>query len=193
MLVAMAPEPSTSSVSAAGRPDAYELTLSLYEHLRGLARAAMRAERDNHTLQATALVHEAVLKLSGRPAESFVTDADYLAAAGEAMRRVLIDHARRRRTQKRTPAATGSDRSLPEDLEHIASNLGDGGKIVVDEILDRLERENGDRELATIVKLRVFAGLTTEEVAGLLGCSRKTVERRWRFAAAMLRDRMGED
>ena len=166
------------------------MTVSLYEHLRGLARAAMRAERDDHTLQATALVHEAVLKLSGRPAESFATNTDYLAAAGEAMRRVLIDHARQRSALKRRSEQATTAQLLPESLEQIASNLGDEGKLVVNEVIDQLERKQDDQELATIVKLRVFAGLTTEEVAVLLGCARKTVERRWRFAAAILRDRM---
>jgi len=171
--------------------DRYELTLALYDQLRGLARAAMRAERDDHTLQATALVHEAVLKLSNRPADTFNTDADYAAAAGEAMRRVLIDHARRRSARKRNPVHAPTDRALPDRLEQIGSNLGDQGKLVVDEILHQLERDDADQELATIVKLRVFAGLTTEEVAGVLGCSRKTVERRWRYAAALVRERMG--
>ncbi len=164
----------------------FELHREVYEHLRRLARTQMANERAAHTLQPTALVHEAVIKLSGRPAESFQTQADFIAAAAEAMRQVLVDHARRKQAEKRGGGAVGVE--LPAEFAAVAPQLDDAARLTVDEMLKSLDQE--DPQLATIVKLRVFGGMTTEAIASLLDCSRKTVERRWRFAAATLRDRL---
>jgi len=172
-----------------GPDDLFALPKAVYEHLRMLARSQMAGERAGHTLQPTALVHEAVMRLSGRPPESFKSHADYIAAAAEAMRRALVDHARRKRAHKRGGGEGVSE--LPVELRAVAPQLDENARLWVDELLTKLDRE--DPELATIVKLRVFAGMTTEAVAALLGCARKTVERRWRFAAAMLREQMGSE
>lgn len=159
----------------------------VYEELRSVARAYMAGERASHTLQPTALAHEAILKICNRPPGSFPSESDYIAAAAEAMRQILVDHARRRSAAKRGGGAVRMD-AAEIDVPEVAPQLDDEGKLCVNDLLNELDAT--DPDLTTIIKLRVFAGLTTEAVAGLMGCARKTVERRWRYAAALLRTRL---
>lgn len=152
----------------------------LYEELHQLARARMAAEPPGHTLQATALVHEAYLRLADQKTVVWANRAHFFAAAAEAMRRILIDHARRRRA---TRHGGGQERVAWEDLS-IAAPGNDEEVIAVHEALDRLEQH--DSEKAQLVKLKYFAGLTFEEIAEVLGLSVPTVKRHWTYARAWL-------
>ena len=164
-----------------GEPQAAgELLELLYAHLRQLAASAMRGERSSHTLDPTALVHEAWLRLFGHDPRHFADRAHFLRAAARAMRRVLIDHARARGRHKRTadPAA------LPLEgwLDGIASRPLD--LLALDEALDRLEA--ADADLARLVELRFFSGLSIAETAAVLARSTASIERDWRCARALL-------
>jgi RNA polymerase sigma factor (TIGR02999 family) len=161
--------------SAAG-----ELLPLVYEELRKLARARMSNELPNHTLQATALVHEAYLRLVGNEATSWANRAHFFAAAAEAMRRILIDHARRRRAARH---GGGQERVPIEDLS-IAAPGDDDELLAIHEALEKLARH--DAQKAELVKLKYFAGLTTDEAAGVLGLSGPTAKRNWAYARAWL-------
>jgi RNA polymerase sigma factor (TIGR02999 family) len=152
----------------------------VYDELRGLARARMRGERDDHTLQPTALVHEAWLRLLGGDGARFENRAHFYGAAAEAMRRILVDHARARGADKR-----GGGRAR----ETLGDEAGETGAdpeeiLAVHEALERLE--GVDEEKSRLVKLRFFSGLSLEEIAVLLEVSVPTLKRRWRFARAWL-------
>lgn len=154
----------------------------LHAHLRSIARVQLAAEGPGHTLQATALVHEAALRLLAREPGSFETLADYVAATAQAMGRVLVDHARRRARIKRGAGA----RRLALSAEVIDAASAEPWELcAVDDALGLLSQEHPG--LAEIVRLRVFGGLTTSEIGSCLGLCRQTVERRWRFASAVLR------
>lgn len=152
----------------------------VYEQLRRLAQQRMNAERAGHTLQATALVHEAYLRLVGDQPVSWVNRAHFFAAAAEAMRRILIERARR----KAGPKQGGDYRrvDLPE------CNLVDAADpqqlIAVSEALERLAHE--DPQKAELVKLRYFAGLTIAEAAEIMGISHATAERYWAYSRLRL-------
>ncbi len=158
-----------------------ELLPSVYAELRRLAAVQMRHERDDHTLDATALVNEAWLKLNG---ESFTNRSEFLRVAAEAMRHILIDHARQRAALKR---GGGRTRVSLSEVE-----LAD--RILPDELLslnDALERFAIVEPLkAELVKLRYFVGLTEDEAAAALGISRSTSSRYWTYARAWLSDAM---
>lgn len=158
------------------------LAARLYDELRRLARARM-ADLPPQTLQPTSLVNEVFLRLQAEGGTGFDGEAQFFGAAAEAMRRVLVDYARRKHAQKR---GGGWKR---HDLEAVGLEVHMSPERIleVSEVLDKV-----DPQLATIVKLRVFFGMTAEEIAALLEISRKTVERRWRFAAATLRIRWDE-
>jgi RNA polymerase sigma factor (TIGR02999 family) len=162
-----------------------ELLPLVYQELRRLARSRMAQECAEHTLQATALVHEAYLRLISEEDARWDCRGHFFAAAAEAMRRILIDHARRKKTHKHG----GQHRriELADDLPPIASpcdNVED--LLALDEALDRLERE--DPSKAELVKLLYFAGLTLSEVATVQGISRTTAYRHWLFSRAWLHD-----
>jgi len=172
--------------ATAGDPRAAaELLPLVYEELRKLAAARMAAERPDHSLNATALVHEAYLRLVGganRP--TWEHRKQFLAAAAEAMRRILVDHARRLRAEKRG----GHRDRVP--LDGLASPAGDAsGWVEVDDALDRLAAL--DPGAAEIVRLKVFGGVSVEVAADLLGVSRASAYRDWAFARAWLRDAVG--
>ena len=156
-----------------------ELLAIVYGELRGLAEAKMRAERADHTLQPTALVHEAFIRLLGDGGGDWENRAHFFGAAAEAMRRILVDHARRRGALKR---GAGRDRVDLDAAQAAAANEDD--VLEVSEALDRLAQEHPQK--AEIVKLRYFVGLTIEEVAGILNISVRTVNRDWVFAKAWL-------
>jgi RNA polymerase sigma-70 factor, ECF subfamily len=168
--------------SRAGESGALDRLMPLlYDELHRMAASRLRGERADHTLQATALVNEAWLKLVQQREQSWANRAHFLAIAATVMRRILVNHAEARRADKR-----GGDRAritLHETaavLETRAADLLD-----VDAALKRFAEL--DPEKARLVELRFFAGLTDEEAAQALGVSTRTVERHWRLARAWLR------
>jgi RNA polymerase sigma factor (TIGR02999 family) len=157
----------------------------LYDELRGAAERAMRSERRDHTLQPTALVHEAFLKLVDEESVAWQGKAHFLGVAARAMRQVLVDHARRRKTEKR---GAGADRvPLDDALVEIESASID--LLALDEALERLAEH--DEELARLVEMRFFGGLTVEETGRALGLSVRQVEGGWITARAWLFRAMG--
>jgi RNA polymerase sigma factor (TIGR02999 family) len=166
----------------AGDPEAAASLLPLvYDELRRLAAAKMAREAPGQTLQATALVHEAWLKLAASERQDWRGRAHFFGAAAEAMRRILIDQARRKASGKH---GGGRER---EDLDEsrIEITAPPAEVLAVHEALDALEAE--DRAAAEVVKLRYFAGMSVPEVAGALGMSPRTVDRHWAFARAWLK------
>jgi RNA polymerase sigma factor (TIGR02999 family) len=165
-----------------GDPQAAERLLPLvYDELRQLAAQRLAQERPGQTLQATALVHEAYLRLVGdAPAQTWNSRGHFFAAAAEAMRRILIDQARRKGSQRR-----GGSRHRRQllDEDRIEAPLHDE-LLDLDEALAQLAVT--DRQAAELVKLRVFAGMTVEEIAQLQGTSTRTVKRNWAYARAWL-------
>ncbi len=164
-----------------GDPAAAEQLLPLvYEELRRLAAMRMASERADHTLQATALVHEAYVRLVDvDQAQHWKSRGHFFAAAAEAMRRILIESAGRKRSQKR-----GGDRERIELADDLAATLPEHGDDLIDfnELLEQLADE--DSEATELVKLRLFAGLSVEEAGELLGMSRSVAYENWQFARA---------
>ncbi len=159
----------------------------VYEELRRIARAKMAHERSEHTLQATALVHEAYLRLiDGEPAK-WDGRRHFFAAAAEAMRRILIEHARRKNCMKQ---GGGRERvELDDDLPEIQSPCADVADLLaLDSALNRLAAEHPER--AELIKLIYFAGLSLDEAASALGISKTTAHRYAVFARAWLFDAM---
>jgi RNA polymerase sigma factor (TIGR02999 family) len=161
----------------------------LYEQLRSLARSKLRSERADHTLDTSALVHEAYMKMSGETRIEWKSRSHFLALAAVAMRRILIDYAKSRNAEKRGGA----------DVVHVTldgSSVPDGGGGL--EPVDLLQLENSLTRLAgfnprgaAVVQYRFFAGLTNEEIAEVLGVSVPTVRRSWAVARAWLASEMG--
>lgn len=160
-----------------------ELLPWVYEDLRRVAALRMAAEGPGHTLQATALVHEAWLRIAGED-HAWENRRHFFAAAAEAMRRILVERARRR---LRVRHGAGLER-LDVDAIQIPDPVRDDQLLSVDEALAALEREDPRR--AKVVKLRYFVGLTIPEVAEAMGISLATVERDWAFAKAWLYSRI---
>jgi RNA polymerase sigma factor (TIGR02999 family) len=171
--------------AADGEPVDQERLLPLvYGQLRAIAGSQMREERPGHTLSPTALVHEAYMRLVGDGADCWSSRAHFYGAAAEAMRRILVDHARARGTRKR-----GGDRlRIALDVVELASRENPLEILALDEALSRLEGQ--DPRMAAIVKLRFFAGLEEEKVARALDVSRRTVTREWTMARAFLQREM---
>jgi len=167
-----------------GDPQAAEELLPLvYEELRKLAAARMANEAAGHTLQPTALVHEAWLRLAGKDAQvEFANRAHFFAAAAEAMRRILIEWARRKGAGKRG----GGWQRIDLDKVDIAADADDDTLLLVNEALEKLTSE--DAQAAEIVKLRFFGGLTLEEAGKVLGVTDRTAKRYWAYARAWLFD-----
>jgi RNA polymerase sigma factor (TIGR02999 family) len=160
--------------------DAEELFPRLYAELREIADRLLRGEVVGHTLQPTALVHEVWFKLAGPNGPRPVDREHFLALAARAMRQVLVDHARRRRAQKRGGASV--DLTIADDRLGFAIPLDD--LIAVDDALSRLGSRS--ERLARVVELRFFAGLSEEETARALGVTTRTVQRDWAKARAWL-------
>ncbi len=167
----------------AGDPQAAEQLLALvYDELRRLAAAKIGQERDGHTLQATALVHEAWLRLGCNEPAAWQNRRHFFGAAAEAMRRVLIDNARRKQTARR---GVGIQKiNIEGPVCEIATPVEDDELLRLHDALDDLERE--DPRKAELVKLRYFVGLSTEEAAEALGISERTAKRDWSYARAWL-------
>jgi len=164
-----------------GDPGAADKLLPLvYEELRKLAAHRMANETANQTLQATALVHEAWLRLVGRENPKFKNRAHFFAAAAEAMRRILIDNARRKRAVRHG----GGQRRVGFELAELASVSEDDQLLAVNEALDKLAAQN--KSEAELVKLRYFVGMTSEEAADALGISPRTADNYWAHARAWL-------
>jgi RNA polymerase sigma factor (TIGR02999 family) len=168
------------AAAAGDRQAAADLLPLVYDELRKLAAAKMAAEAPNHTLNATALVHEAYLRLVGD--QDFEGRGHFFAAAAEAMRRILVNHARDRKRLKR-----GGGRERLELLDQIGYLAEDPDLVLsLDELLARLGEEDADS--SRIAHLHLFGGLSIEEAGEALGVSRPVAYRNWKYARAWLRD-----
>jgi RNA polymerase sigma factor (TIGR02999 family) len=175
----------TRILNAIERGDAWatdELLPLVYEELRLLAAQKLSHEAPGQTLQATALVHEAYLRLVGNESRSWENRGHFFAAAAEAMRRILVDHARRRKSLKRGGCRQRVDLD-GADLECTDAAAADR-LLALDEALARLSKE--DPVKADLVKLRYFTGLTMEQASEMLGISPTTAKRYWSYARAWL-------
>ncbi len=179
----------TKLLENAANGDAHSLNQlydQVYAELRAIAAHKMAAARDGHTLQPTALVHEAYLRLGGGEPFQFENRAHFFAAAAEAMRRILVDSARHKRQLKR-----GGDLERVEWHEtRIAAPVEDDKLLLVNEALDALARE--DPLKAEVVKLRYFVGLKHQEIADALGVSEPTIRRHWAVARVRLFELIAE-
>lgn len=162
-------------------PQAAEALLpQVYEELRRLAAYKMAQEPPGQTLQATALVHEAWLRLAAQDKQTYANRTHFFAVAAEAMRRILIDRARRRRAVRRG----GEAQRVDTDALEIAAPIPDDELLALDEALERLAEHEPQK--AELVKLRHFVGLTLTEAAVILGISEPTAKRYWAYARAWL-------
>ena len=168
-----------------GQADAEGRLLPLvYDELRRLAASYLRRERSDHTLQATALVHEAYIRLSDQKG-TFQNRSHFFGVAAQAMRRILVDHARAHCAESAAAAASNCRSTKPYGYPARESR----DLLDVDEALTRLAAQ--DPRQARVVELRFYAGLSIEEAAVALNCSTKTVNRDWRMAQAWLRRELG--
>jgi RNA polymerase sigma factor (TIGR02999 family) len=176
------------AAAAGDRHAAADLLPLVYDELRKLAAARMAAEAPGHTLDSTALVHEAYLRLVG-PGDVGRWDGrgHFFAAAAEAMRRILVESARRRAAAKRG----GANAQLPLAEAEIPAPAPDDQLLAVHEALDDLAR--ADPDAATLVKLRFFGGLTATEAANTLGVSVRSAHDLWAYARAWLHRRIGSE
>jgi len=173
------PGPASPQVGA-------ELLPLVYDELRRLAAQKLSREKPGQTLQATALVHEAWLRVAAAPGQTWESKAHFFGAAAEAMRRVLIENARRKQSLQR-----GGDLVRTTlDTAGITAPLPDDQLLALDEALERLARE--DPLAAQLVKLRFFIGLPHREAAAILGLSHTKADRAWLFAKAWLGQEMKE-
>lgn len=159
----------------------------VYDDLRRIAAAQMRTERADHTLQATALVSEAYLRLCGAEQLEFNDRRHFYRVAAEAMRRILIDHARARLAEKRGGGRARQD--LLDDAA-VSATMSPDRLLALDEALHILGQE--DPRAAEVVRLRFFGGLSVDEAADLLEISKRTAIRDWNFARARLSELMGD-
>jgi RNA polymerase sigma factor (TIGR02999 family) len=164
-----------------------QLLPHVYAELRRIAARQLRRERADHTLQPTALVHEVYLRLIDQRHVDWRDRAHFFGVAAQVMRRILVDHARRHSAQKR---GDGVQLVAIEDAKEVAAS-GDVPVLALDHALDRLEKI--DPQLAKIVELRAFGGLTIDEAAHVLKVSPSTAKREWRTAKAWLNREIGTE
>jgi RNA polymerase sigma factor (TIGR02999 family) len=180
----------TRILDAIGQGDlqaAAQLLPLVYDELRGLAARRLAQEKAGQTLEATALVHEAYLRLVGDGAGAWHNRRHFFAAAAEAMRRILVENARRKRRQKR-----GGDRQrIDLDADRLVAPERDERLLALDEALERFAVL--EPEKAELLNLRSFAGLSLDAAAALLGISPSTADRWWAYARAWLRVEIGEE
>jgi RNA polymerase sigma factor (TIGR02999 family) len=167
-----------------GQPAAPDASVGLleeaYEELKAVAGAVFRRERGDHTLQPTALVHEAWMRLAGQRDARWTGKAHFLVVAAEVMRRLLVDHARKRATLRRG----GDAEHLAIDADLLPGPESEVALVDLDDALERLQ--SLDPERALVVVRRVFGGMTNAEIGQAEGVSERTIERRWRAACAWL-------
>lgn len=164
-----------------------ELMPLVYEELRRQASRYLRREREGHTLQTTALIHEAYLKLIDQKNVDWQNRSHFFAIAAQAMRRILVDYARERHREKRGGAAE----NLPiEEAAFVVSDEKSVDLVALDEALTRLARF--DERQARVVELRYFSGLSIDETAEVLGVSNVTVRRDWNIAKAWLKQEISK-
>jgi RNA polymerase sigma factor (TIGR02999 family) len=175
-----------SAIEAGDPRAAAELLPLVYEELRKLAGARMAAEAPGQTLQATALVHEAYLRLvGGSQPQGWNGRGHFFAAAAEAMRRILVDNARRKQTEKHG----GQHRRLPLEAADLGFTSPAGELLDIDEALTRLAAE--DSQAAQLIQLRYFAGLSIEDAADVVGIARSTAYEHWAYARVRLKTLLG--
>ncbi|HEY7088787.1 MAG TPA: ECF-type sigma factor [Tepidisphaeraceae bacterium] len=175
------------AASAGDGHAASELLPLVYEELRKLAGHRMNSERATHTLGATALVHEAYLRLVGNGEVDWASRAHFFHAAAEAMRRILVEHAR----AKGGPRRGGGRKKLPLDVVDLAVEADPVQIMALEEAISRLEERDADA--ARVLRLRFYAGLSVEETAKAVGSSPRTVKRDWAFARAFIIQALGGD
>ena len=159
---------------------ATELVVQLYSELRSLASHYLRRERSDHTLQTTALVHEAYLRLADQREVHWKNKEQFMGVAAQLMRRILVDYSRAHGAEKR---GSGFEKVFLEEAEVVPQGKA-SDVIALDEALTRLAEF--DREQARLVEMRFFGGLSLEEAAAVLGVSRTTVKRNWNLCKAWL-------
>jgi len=169
-----------SDASTGSQKAAEELLPVVYRELHALASKRMAGERPDHTLQTTALVHEAYLRLVGAQQTTWKGKGQFCLAAAEAMRRILIEHSRKRGRIKRG----GNPKRVSLDIDHLAREAQPEEIESVDAAIQRLARK--DPRMGKIVRLRFFVGLSVDETAAALGFSDRTVRREWALARAWL-------
>lgn len=169
---------------------AADLLPLVYEQLRAIAGQRMSNERPDHTLQATALVHEAYARLVGNDEIEWDGRGHFFVAAAEAMRRILVEHARARASLKRG-GPVADRRRVPLSVVDLAKSDNFEEILILDEALCRLSEES--QPMADVIRLRFFAGLSIEETANALGISTPTVKRRWAWARAWLYREMKDE
>lgn len=176
------------NLAVSGDPGAGQrIFAAVYEELRGLASARLARLPHGETIQTTALVHEAYLRIVRRRPEGWESLRHFYFAAARAMRDILVEAARRKSAAKRG----GGAKRVPIDEEAWAFDSPPESVLALEAALGRLEREDPDGH--HLVLLRFYAGLSLEEIAGLLGASVRTAERKWRFLRVWLAGEMGED
>ena len=164
-----------------------QLMLAVYNELRALARRYLARERPNHTLQATSLVHEAYLQLVDQSRVQWNGRTHFFATAAQAMRRILVDHARKHQAAKRGRGR----RHVPLDESLIVAPRRDEDLLALDDVLTKLAEL--DPVQARLVELRVFAGLSVADAAAALSMSKRTAEREWTMVRAWLRRQLSQD
>lgn len=172
-------DPRVTALLAQGESGEPMLLELVYDELRGLAQGQMRRERPDHTLQATALVNEACLRLLGTE-QKFQSRRHFFGSAVEAMRRVLVDHSRRAKADKRG----GDWARVTLGAAEAEVELGPDELLALEEALDALESQ--DPQAAEVTRLRFYAGLSVQDAAEVLGVTVRTVHRKWVYARARL-------
>ena len=167
-----------------GQASSQDLLNVVYDELRVLARSKMAGERQGHTLQATALVHEAWMGLGGGAQSRWENRRHFFGAAAEAMRRILVDYARQKNALKR--GGGEAIRELSEDLVDFMEPVSE--LLAVHEVIGELEKE--DPKTAELVKLRYFVGMTMQETADAMGLKKRTAEGIWQFGRVWLKQRL---
>jgi RNA polymerase sigma factor (TIGR02999 family) len=174
------------AASAGGGMPSEDLLPLVYDELRRLASSDMRNEAPGQTLQPTALVHEAWLRLAGTDERRWNDRAHFFRTAAQVMRRILVDRARQKSSLKRD----GGERIDASEIDLVHASQDDR-VLLINEVLDRLEIDNP--QAAQIITMKFFGGLTNREIVEALGIPERTVERRWSYAKAILFRMLRED
>jgi len=175
--------PQSAAANGPALPDLFE---SIYGRLKELSAMFMRNQPAGHTLQPTAIVHEAFLKLAERDLGEFDSEDHFFATAATVLRSVLVDHARRRGSQKRGAGKRSPSMEMFDPVDH-ACNVT--GLLELEDAMRALEK--ADARSARVAELRIFGGMAMDHVARLVGTSLPTAERDWRFARAFLEKQYG--